>query len=114
MPGGHIGFGETIFTAAKRESLEEVGLGVKPIGVFGMNENVPKDPTRKHYILFHIICSADSTDVKIDGKELVEYAWLSQEESMNLLHASAYKEIIREYANQSKKGKIEWVFTPSP
>lgn len=112
VPGGHIEFGENIFSAAKREAMEEVGLNVTPIGVFGINENVPKDPTRKHFILFHIICLTDSAEVKIDNKELVEYVWATPEDSKEILHGGTYNEIISEYSKQLKKGKVDWVFIP--
>ncbi len=85
LPGGHIEFGETIFAASKREALEELSLDIRPIGVFGTSEKVPDDFKRKHYILFHVICSAESLDVKIDEKELAEYVWAPREKALSIL-----------------------------
>lgn len=112
-PRGHIEFGEAIFSTAKREAKEEVGLNVTPIGIFSINENVPKDPNKRHFLLFHIICSTDSNNVNIHTNELAEYTWATLNKSLNILHNNIYCKILFEYFKQLKLGKINWVFTPS-
>lgn len=76
--GGHIDLGETIEHAAKREAFEETGLRVKNVRVFSVLEGIfPKNfVKKKHFIYLHASCESNGK-VRLDGKELYEYAWVS-------------------------------------
>lgn len=53
QPAGHIEKNETVVTAAKRETLEESGWHVEPLGVVGFYIfNAPNNVTYHRYCLF--------------------------------------------------------------
>ncbi|KAK4160421.1 NUDIX hydrolase domain-like protein [Cladorrhinum sp. PSN259] len=61
FPGGHVEFGEDIFTCVERETLEESGLAVKAVRVVGVTndffpENDQPDKLWKHYISIFVDC----------------------------------------------------------
>ncbi|KAK4464080.1 NUDIX hydrolase domain-like protein [Cladorrhinum samala] len=61
FPGGHVEFGEDIFTCVERETLEESGLVVKAVRVVGVTndffpENDRPEQLWKHYITIFAEC----------------------------------------------------------
>jgi len=55
IPGGRQKLGETASEAIVREMLEETGLVVEPIGVFGVIELIPNSPGEEHYVIIEFI-----------------------------------------------------------
>jgi ADP-ribose pyrophosphatase YjhB (NUDIX family) len=60
VPGGHLEFGESHFTCAEREVMEETGLQVKAKNVVAVTSDVfkgegPGDKT-KHYVTLFVEC----------------------------------------------------------
>ncbi|KAK3986436.1 NUDIX hydrolase domain-like protein [Cladorrhinum sp. PSN332] len=60
-PGGHVEFGEDIFTCVERETLEESALVVKAVRVIGVTNDFFPDNDRpemlwKHYISIFVEC----------------------------------------------------------
>lgn len=78
MLGGHIEPGEGMEEALLREAEEEVGLKMKSKGIIAFGELIDsKDFHRSaHFIYFDILCKTDSVNIKLDNKELFEYAWV--------------------------------------
>ena len=72
LPGGHVEPEETIFNAAKREGEEETGLKLKPLYCVNVGEliNDPAFHRKAHLVYFHIVCEAETNEVKLDGEEL--------------------------------------------
>lgn len=59
LPGGLVETGESLDAAIRREVLEETGLRVKPLEMFGVFERVMKDArgrTEYHYLLVDYVC----------------------------------------------------------
>lgn len=86
LPGGHVDPGETLFEAARREGEEETGLKLKPLYCVNVGELI-YDPTfyrKAHLIYFHIVCEAETDEVKLDGKELQDFIWIAPEEALKL------------------------------
>lgn len=86
LPGGHVEPGETIFAAAKREGEEETGLRLKPVHCVNVGELI-NDPTfyrKAHLIYFHILCEAETEEVKLDNDELNDFIWIAPEEALKL------------------------------
>ncbi len=87
IPGGHVEYGESIFQAVKREAYEEVGLRVKPIVLYMVQEVInPREfyqPDR-HFIFFDVLCRALSTDVRIDNTEITDYLWIKPKKALRL------------------------------
>lgn len=86
LPGGHIEPGETIFDAVKREGEEETGLRLKPTYCVNAGELI-HDPTfyrKAHLIYFHIVCEAETEEVKLDDDELNNFIWIKPQEALKL------------------------------
>lgn len=58
FPGGHLEFGEDILACAQRETLEETGLAVTPLGFLSVTNDV-FTADNKHYITFCVLCLRD-------------------------------------------------------
>jgi len=55
LPGGHLEMGESFFSCAERETLEETGLVVKAEKVIAATNDI-FDPKSKHYITVFVKC----------------------------------------------------------
>lgn len=96
IPGGHIEYGESIFAAAAREAYEEVGLNVKPIGIIEIAEGIfPKwFSKKKHFLFFDVLCSASGNEVRMDGREVLEYKWVPLRQAYKDLGTNIAKEAV--------------------
>jgi nucleoside triphosphatase len=86
VPGGHIELGERAENAIKREVKEETGLDVEPVKLLLIQQAIY--PTNyykhEHFIFMDFLCQTESTEVKLDGRELQEYIWVSPEKVLEL------------------------------
>lgn len=55
FPGGHLEYGEAVFTCAERETLEETGLAVRATKLAAVTNSVFGD-AGKHYITLFVLC----------------------------------------------------------
>lgn len=95
LPGGHIEPEETIFNAAKREGEEETGLKLKPLYCVNIGEliNDPAFHRKAHLVYFHIVCEAETDEVKLDGRELNHFVWIDPKEALALENLGSKKTI---------------------
>ena len=75
-PGGHIDFGESIISCAKREVKEEIGIEIKNLKVIGFTEDLFKKE-KKHYITIWVSCNWKSGKIKNKYREFSEIGWFS-------------------------------------
>ncbi|KAH0558450.1 hypothetical protein GP486_004896 [Trichoglossum hirsutum] len=54
LPGGHLEFGETIEACAKREVLEETGLGVREVRLLTVTDDITDDG--RHFVTIFVGC----------------------------------------------------------
>jgi 8-oxo-dGTP diphosphatase len=64
FPGGHLEFGESIETCAKREVLEETGLKVDKIIVGPFTNDIFKEEN-KHYVTIFALCESKTGEPKV-------------------------------------------------
>jgi 8-oxo-dGTP pyrophosphatase MutT (NUDIX family) len=93
LPKGHVEDGESEHETAIREILEETSLKVKLIEGFRTSiEYSPKEESWKEVVFF--IGEAEEGVVQIQEKELIDYRWVSYEESIELLTYADYKSVL--------------------
>ena len=86
VPGGHIELGERAEDAIKREVKEETGLDVEPVKLLLVQQAIyPEDYHKhEHYLFMDYLCTAKSSHVKLDGRELQNFVWVKPEEALQL------------------------------
>ena len=99
VPGGHIELGERSETAVKREIKEEVGLEAEPVRLLLVQEAIyPADYIKhEHYIFLDYLCRTSSSEVKLDGKEIQEYVWITASEALQLDLESFTRNLVEAY-----------------
>jgi nucleoside triphosphatase len=99
VPGGHIELGERSETAVKREVKEEVGLEAEPVRLLLVQEAIyPADYIKhEHYIFLDYLCLTNSSDVKLDGKEIQEYVWTTPGDALRLDLESFTRNLVEAY-----------------
>lgn len=107
VPGGHIELGESSESAVKREVKEEVGLDVEPVKILLIQEAIyPPDYIKhEHFIFLDYFCRANSTNVKLDGKEIQAYLWATPSRALQLDLESFTRNLVMEYVRCVESGK---------
>jgi len=108
IPGGHVEFGESIFKAVKREAYEEVGLRVKPIKLFMIQEVIKPAQfydRKRHFIFFDVLCKPLSENVRIDNKEITDYMWCRPKEALNMRLEKYTRNLVKAYIKHGKQAK---------
>jgi len=99
VPGGHIELGERSETAVRREIREEVGLEVEPVRLLLVQEAIyPADYIKhEHYIFLDYLCRTNSSEVKLDGKEIQEYVWTTPSAALQMELESFTRNLVEAY-----------------
>jgi nucleoside triphosphatase len=99
VPGGHIELGEGSEAAVKREIREEVGLEAEPVRLLLVQEAIyPADYVKhEHYIFLDYLCRTNSSEVKLDGKEIQECVWTSPGDALQLDLESFTRNLVEAY-----------------
>ncbi len=107
VPGGHIELGERAEDAIRREVKEETGLDVEPLKLLLVQQAIyPKEyHRREHFVFMDYICSARSSDVKLDGIELQDYVWVKPADALKLELEEYTRNFVVRYLEELK-GKI--------
>ncbi|KAI0910336.1 NUDIX hydrolase domain-like protein [Ustulina deusta] len=97
FPGGHLEMGESFFTCAERETLEETALRVKGVKVVAVTNDV-FDAASKHYITIFVQCIMEDTDAQphtMEPNKCEGWHWRSWDE-------------IRQWAKHHDDTASEW------
>ena len=107
VPGGHIELGERAEEAIKREVREETGLDVEPVKLLLVQQAIyPKDYHKhEHFLFMDYLCKAKSSEVKLDGRELQEYLWVTPEDALKLDMEEYTTNFVVKYLEELKKRK---------
>ncbi len=108
IPGGHVDPGETILETARREAKEETGLDCQAIGIFSTGENIgsPEFHRLPHFLNFSVYCKSNSSSLKLDGEELIEYLWVTPENVPKENFRRGFGDTISEFIEYKKTAKI--------
>ncbi|EFQ25764.1 NUDIX domain-containing protein [Colletotrichum graminicola] len=79
LPGGHLEFGESFFTCAERETLEETGLRVRGTKVAGLTNDFFGD-LGKHYITIFVRCELEddkAEPMNMEPEKCAGWSWVT-------------------------------------
>jgi 8-oxo-dGTP diphosphatase len=106
LPGGLVETGESLDAAVRREVLEETGLRVKPVEMFGVFERVMKDARRRteyHYVLIDYVCRIIGGKLKA-ADDVANVEWVRRERLGDYQMTEGTREVIeRAYSGASPK-----------
>ena len=106
LPGGLVETGESLDEAVRREILEETGLRVKPLEMFGVFERIMKDArgrTEYHYLLFDYVCKVLAGKLKA-ADDVASVEWVPRERLGDYQMTEGTREVIEKaYSSASRK-----------
>ena len=77
LPGGHLEFGETLETCARREVEEETGIEIKNIKSATFTNDI-FEKEQKHYITAYVTADYSAGEVKImEPDKCDEWRWVN-------------------------------------
>jgi ADP-ribose pyrophosphatase YjhB (NUDIX family) len=106
LPGGLVETGESLDEAVRREILEETGLRVKPVEMFGVFERVMRDARGRaeyHYLLLDYVCKIIGGKLKA-GDDVARVEWVRRARLGDYQMTEGTREVIeRAYSGASRK-----------
>lgn len=80
FPGGHLEWGEAIFTCAMRETMEEVGIEITNL-MMGPYTNDFNEQEGTHYVTLYVIADPLSEDARVmEPEKCEEWGWYAATE----------------------------------
>jgi nucleoside triphosphatase len=105
VPGGHIELGERAEDAIRREVKEETGLDAEPVKLLLVQQAIyPEDYYKhEHFIFMDFLCQTQTSDVKLDGRELQRYLWVKPEKALGLDLEKYTRNFVNKYLDELKE-----------
>jgi len=106
LPGGLVEPGETLEQAVRREILEETGLYIEPVQMFGVFERLMRDRRGRaeyHYLLLDYICRVTGGTLRA-GDDVARAAWVPREKLGDYRMTEGTREVIElAYSRANRK-----------
>lgn len=106
LPGGLVESGETLDQAVRREILEETGLEIEPVEMFGVFERLMRDGRGRaeyHYLLLDYICRVTGGTLRA-GDDVASVAWVRREQLGQYRMTEGTREVIElAYSRANRK-----------
>jgi ADP-ribose pyrophosphatase YjhB (NUDIX family) len=108
LPGGLVDLGETSVDAARREVLEECGIGVRIAELVGVLDRVTRDGdgrVRYHWLLVDYLAFPEADDDTITaGDDAAEVRWVPIDEVVRMQTTDGLIDMIRRAATLAAGG----------
>src|SRR5271157_4293493 len=109
LPGGLVETGERLEAAVRRETLEETGLRVTPVGIAAVFERIMPDGegrTEFHYVIVDCLCELESGTVRA-ASDVADAGWFTLDEMQALKMATGTPGVIQKAIGlmQSRKAR---------
>jgi 8-oxo-dGTP diphosphatase len=98
LPGGLVETGESLEAAVRREVLEETGLRVKPVKLYGLFERILCDARGRpeyHYLLADFVCKVEGGRLQA-GDDVSNVAWVERRDLKKYRMTEGTREVIEE------------------
>jgi len=106
LPGGLVETGESLDEAVRREVLEETGLRVKPVEMYGIFERIIRDKRGRaeyHYVLHDYVCKITGGKLKA-GDDVARVEWVPRTRLRDYQMTEGTREVIEKaYSGAGKK-----------
>jgi len=106
LPGGLVETGESLDAAVRREVLEETGLRVKPVEMYGVFERIMRDKRGRaeyHYVLHDYVCKITGGKLKA-ADDVARVEWVPRQRLGDYQMTEGTREVIeRAYSGASPK-----------
>jgi ADP-ribose pyrophosphatase YjhB (NUDIX family) len=103
IPGGLVETGESLDEAVRREVLEETGLRVKPVKLFGLFERVMRDARGRaeyHYLLLDYVCTVQGGKLQA-GDDVSRVKWVTRRRLADYTMTEGTREVIERAYSES-------------
>ncbi len=77
-PGGHIEFGESVLDAARRETMEEIGVEIDSLEILGFTEDISAE-YGTHYMTVWVRSNWASGELKAEDVEFTKSGYFSMD-----------------------------------
>ena len=98
VPGGLVELGESVEDAARREVLEELGIGAEIGSVFTVVSNVETDDSGKvkyHFVIIDYLGKPLGERIRLND-ESCEYGWFGYSEALRLEMVPKTRDVVLE------------------
>ena len=106
LPGGLVETGESLADAVRREVLEETGLRVKPLEMYGVFERIMRNSRgvpEYHYVLIDYVCRITGGKLHA-GDDVAQAKWVPLERLGDYEMTEGTREVIEKaYAGAGRK-----------
>ena len=97
LPGGRIHYQEQPIDGLKREVMEELGIQIEPLTVYGVDVFTSKSGNH-HFMVFYL-CQplTDAKEIKFVDGEVTDMRWVDETELEDIDMRPQYKDILRRF-----------------
>ena len=105
LPGGLLETGETLEDGVKRETREETGLEIQPLGVLEIFERIMRDgqgTAEYHYVLLDYVCRVTGGTLQA-GDDVCEVQWVRRSDLPSLQITEGTLAVIEKAFREQRK-----------
>lgn len=106
LPGGFVNEGETVESAARRETKEETSLEVEPIEILGVYSDPKRDPRKHIATVVFVGIMVGGSETAGDDAESIEWVDLASIDRQQI--AFDHATILRDYKKWKVSGGTFW------